>query len=126
VRQLARDDRHAALVTLLSSVPGFGWLTSLTFAVEIFDWARFESGEALSAYLGLTPSQYSSGERVRMGRITRVGNRRLRCLLVEACWNALRVDSGLRKTYDDINNADAAASAPSSPSPAGCATVSSR
>jgi transposase len=102
LRQLARDDRHAALVTLLNSVPGFGWLTSLTFAVEIFDWARFESGEAFSAYLGLTPSQYSSGERVRMGRITRVGNRRLRCLLVEACWNALRVDPGLRKTYDDI------------------------
>lgn len=102
LRQLARDDRHAATVTLLSSIPGFGLLTSLTFSVEIFDWSRFESGETLSSYLGLTPSQYSSGERVRMGRITRVGNRRLRSLLVEACWNALRVDPALRKTYDDL------------------------
>jgi transposase len=102
LRKLARTDRHAPLVTLLSSVPGIGWLVALIFSVEIFDWSRFESGEALSAYLGLTPSQYSSGERVRHGGITRTGNGRLRSALVESCWAAIRADAGLRRVYEEI------------------------
>ncbi len=102
LKSLARTRRHAATVALLTSVPGLGWLSAMTFSVEIFDWRRFESGEAFSSYLGLTPSQYSSGERIRHGRITRAGNRRLRSLLVEGCWRAIRRDPGLRRTYEDI------------------------
>jgi transposase len=100
LRRLAAAPGHAALVALLSSVPGIGWLTALTFSVEVFDWSRFRSGEALSAFLGLTPSQHSSGERVRHGSITHSGNRLLRSLLVESCWTAIRADAGLRQCYE--------------------------
>jgi transposase len=102
LKDLARTRRHAPTVALLTSVPGLGWLSALTFSVEIFDWSRFASGEALSSYLGLTPSQYSSGERIRHGRITRAGNRRLRSLLVEACWRTIGRDPGLRRLYEAI------------------------
>ncbi len=102
LRCLADAPRHAAMVALLSTAPGIGWLTALNFAVEIFDWSRFPSGEAFSAYLGLTPSQYSSGARIHHGTITRSGNCRLRSMLVESCWTALRADAGLRAAYEAI------------------------
>jgi len=102
LRQLANSPRHTGLVTLLSSAPGIGWLNALTLSVEVFDWDRFPTGEAFSAFLGLTPSQYSSGERVRHGSITRTGNHRLRSLLVESAWIAIRSDPGLRRTYEAL------------------------
>jgi transposase len=102
LRRLASTPRHAVTIALLTTVPGIGWLTALAISVEVFDWSRFLTGEALSAYLGLTPAQYSSGEVIRHGGITHTGNRRLRSLLVESCWSAIRADGGLRKSYEAI------------------------
>lgn len=62
---------YAATVELLSTVPGISWLSALTLAVEIVDFGRFPDGEALSSYAGLTPSEHSSGDRIRHGHITR-------------------------------------------------------
>jgi transposase len=55
LRQMARSADFAPTVELLSTVPGIGWLTALTLAVEIVDFSRFPDGEALSSYAGLTP-----------------------------------------------------------------------
>ena len=100
LRELAESPRHSGMVALLSSAPGIGWLGALTFSVEVFDWSRFKTGEAFSAFLGLTPSQHSSGERVRHGGITHAGNARLRSLLVESSWTTLRADADLRRCYE--------------------------
>lgn len=102
LKALARSPEYAALVTLLSSVPGIGELTALSFTVEVFDWNRFPSSEAFAAFLGLTPAQYSSGEHIRHGGITRAGNRQLRSLLVEAAWTTIRQDPQLGRHYEDI------------------------
>jgi hypothetical protein len=48
--------------------------------------SRFKTADELAAYLGLTPSQYSSGEHIRMGHITHAGNKRARTTLVESSW----------------------------------------
>ena len=55
LRQMARSSDYAPMVELLSTVPGIGWLTALTLAVEIVDFRRFPDGEALSSYAGLPP-----------------------------------------------------------------------
>jgi transposase len=102
LRQMARSSDYAPQVELLSTVPGIGWLTALTLIVEIVDFGRFRDGEALSSFAGLTPSEYSSGDRVRHGRITRQGNPIVRSVLVESSWILISKDPEMRRFYDRI------------------------
>ena len=63
------------------------------------DVARFESADKLQSYLGLVPREYSSGEKQQRGHITKAGNRRLRCLLVECAWGILRRRNPKRRKH---------------------------
>jgi transposase len=71
-------------VKLLQTVDGVGPITALAFKAEIDDPKRFEDSKDAAAYIGLTPSQYSSGETHRQGGISKKGSKRTRYLLVEA------------------------------------------
>jgi len=102
LRQLAKSERYQNSVALLKSAPGIGTLTAMEFLLEIEDIHRFTSGERLAAYIGLTPSQYSSGEHTRLGRITKGGKSHLRGTLVEAAWSAIRQDQNLKTKYERI------------------------
>lgn len=62
-------------------------MTAVSLVAELHDFRRFRSARALMAYLGLVPSERSSGEQRRQGGITRAGNRHVRRLLVEAAWH---------------------------------------
>ena len=66
---------------------GIDTLTALSVVTELHDWRRFDTPRALMAYLGLVPSEHSSGSKERRGAITRAGNGRLRRLLIEAAWH---------------------------------------
>jgi len=66
---------------------GIDTLTALALVAELHDWRRFESPRALMAYLGMVPSESSSGGKEQRGSITKAGNVRLRRLLVEAAWH---------------------------------------
>lgn len=72
--------------------------------VELQEITRFKTADELSAYLGLTPSQYSSGEHVRMGHITHAGNDRVRTTLVESSWILIGKDPSTRSKYEKIKN----------------------
>jgi transposase len=102
LRQMARSEDYAPMVELISTVPGIGWLTALTLAAEIVDFRRFPDGEALSSYAGLTPSEHSSGDRIRHGHITRQGNPIVRSVLVESSWILIGKDPEMRRFYDRI------------------------
>jgi transposase len=102
LREMARSAPYSQQVDLLATVPGIGWLTALTLLVEIVDFGRFRDGEALSSFAGLTPSEYSSGDRIRHGRITRQGNPILRAALVESSWILITKDPEMRRFYDRI------------------------
>lgn len=69
---------------LLQSAPGVGPVTALCFKHCIDDLERFQQSKSVGAYIGLTPSQYSSGETTIQGRISKKGSKRLRRLLVES------------------------------------------
>ena len=84
---VVQNDARAAR---LLSVPSIGPVTALTFIAVLDDVGRFSSGAQLTSYIGLTPREYSSGERQQRGHITRAGNTRLRSLLVECAWGILR------------------------------------
>jgi len=102
LRELAATERYREPLRLLETVPGIGKITGMALLLELGSVERFTRADALAAYVGLTPSQYSSGAHIRMGRITGMGNRYLRSLLVEAAWIAVRRDPHLRAVYDRL------------------------
>ena len=102
VIQLAKEEKYAHRVGLLTSIPGIGPLSAMEILVELQDISRFKTADELAAYLGLTPSQYSSGERIRMGHITHAGNDRVRTTLVESSWLLIGKDRHMRSKYEKI------------------------
>lgn len=99
---LSRAERYKDAVAVLLTVPGIGRVTAMEILTELGDMDRFPNNEALAAFLGLTPSEYSSGEQVRQGSITRCGNKRVRTALVESSWTLIRKDPVVRGKYDRI------------------------
>jgi len=86
----------------LMTHPGIGPVTSLAFVLTVGPVVRFERSKQLVSYLGLNPSEYSSGGRQRLGSISKQGNPMLRGLLVEAGHTAARLDSELRQDYQRL------------------------
>jgi transposase len=75
------------VVTALMAMRGIDLISATTFLAEIGDLSRFHSPRELMAYLGLVPSENSTGETIRRGPITKTGNRRARRMLVECSWS---------------------------------------
>jgi transposase len=84
--QMAADSQFTAVADRLQCVRGISTLTSFALAVEIGDWQRF-TGRSIGAYLGLVPSEYSSGSSRVQGGLTKTGNGHVRRLLIEAAWH---------------------------------------
>ena len=89
IAELASEPPFAAVVGRLCCLRGVSTLTALALTVEIGDWQRFRP-QSLGPFLGLTPSEDSTGERRRLGAITKTGNTHARRLLVEAAWHQRR------------------------------------
>jgi transposase len=76
----------APIVPALMAMRGIDLVAAVTVLAEIGDLSRFENPRQLMAYLGLVPSERSTGESVKRGSITKAGNGRARRVLVEAAW----------------------------------------
>jgi transposase len=79
--------RMKPLISALACLRGVDFLTAVTLVAEIGDFSRFSHPKELMGYLGLVPSEYSTGERHHRGDITKTGNAHARRVLVEAAWN---------------------------------------
>jgi transposase len=78
------------VIRQLTTVPGIGMIVAASFVSVVDDAHRFRSAHALESYLGLVPSENSSGGKRRLGAITKKGNPYLRTLLVQAAWVVMR------------------------------------
>ncbi len=87
LEQVATTEPWCDPVRWLCSFRGIGLITALGLLAEIGDFRRFGHPRELMSYLGLTPSEYSSGDQQHRGHITKCGNRHARRLLVEAAWH---------------------------------------
>ena len=87
IRELVEQWTLGPLVRALQALRGVDLVTAVVLAAEIGDFKRFPTPKQLMAYLGLVPSEHSSGGTRRQGGITRTGNRHARWILVEAAWN---------------------------------------
>jgi transposase len=102
LRMLSRSEKYQENYKRVTSARGVGLITAMTFLLEIFDFGRFAREDYFSSYLGMTPSQFSSGDKVRLGHITRQGNSNLRRVLIESAWTVIKHDPHLRDKYDRI------------------------
>lgn len=83
---LAADSEFTPVTRRLACLRGVNTLTAFSLAVEVGDWHRF-TGSTIASYLGLVPSEHSSGESRNRGAITKAGNPHARRLLIEAAWH---------------------------------------
>jgi transposase len=86
IREALADWSMAPIVPALMAMRGIDLVAAVTVLAEIGDLSRFENPRQLMAYLGLVPSERSTGESVKRGSITKAGNGRARRVLVEAAW----------------------------------------
>lgn len=75
------------LVESLRALRGIDTISAATFVANVGDLSRFDTPQMLMSYLGLVPSEHSSGDRIHRGGITKTGNREARRMLIEAAWS---------------------------------------
>ena len=87
IEEVAFSELYRPQVQRLACFRGISTLSAMTLITEIGDWRRFERPGQIMAYLGLVPSEHSSGPRNHKGSITKAGNSRCRHILVQAAWH---------------------------------------
>ena len=87
IEQLALLPHLAPMVQALQCFRGIALQSAMVLATELVDWRRFEHPRQLACYLGLVPKEDSSGNRVRLGSITKAGNTHCRHVLIQAAWS---------------------------------------
>jgi transposase len=100
LRQFGPTWRWAPVVAAFQALPGVSFITRVSLVAELGDLTRLRHPRELMAYLGLVPSEHSSGPRVRRGAITKAGNPHARHLLAEAAW-AYRGKPRIRRKHAD-------------------------
>lgn len=87
IQRQATEGVHAPMIQALQTLRGVAVVTATSLVAEIGSFQRFSSPKQLMAYAGLIPSESSSGELRRQGKITKAGNRHVRRLLIESAWS---------------------------------------
>src|SRR5438105_6111011 len=101
-RAVLEEAKRREDTVLLMTHPGIGPVTSLAFVLTIGPITRFPRSKKIASYLGLNPSEESSGGRRRLGAISKQGNTMVRWLLIEAVYPAVRKDPALRQDYQRL------------------------
>jgi len=102
LKKLSEQRLYKKRARILQSIPGVGLIAAMEMLLELQDIKRFRRADQLAAYVGLTPSQYSSADKIRMGRITCIGKNSVRATLVQASWCLIRKDGVMRERYEKI------------------------
>ena len=103
--EIAARDRYRLPVQILMAFRGMGLVTALTVICELGDVHRFAHARQVMAYLGLVPSEHSSGSRTQRGSITKTGNRHVRKAIMSTAWKYTappRCSKKLRKCQEGL------------------------
>jgi transposase len=104
--QLSQQAQQTSAVAQLRSIPGVGVRTAEAMAAFIDDPQRFRDAKAVGRYFGLVPSQDQSGDKNRLGHITREGAPVVRQLVAEAAWQAQRRSPTVRAYFERVQRDD--------------------
>jgi len=100
--RIAKLNKRDPRARLLKTIPGVGDITARVLLAEIGDVTRFDTDDSFACYSGLTPRQHQSSEKLRMMGLTKEGSTHIRWVLVQAAWNAVRLDPALREIFDKL------------------------
>ena len=104
IEDLAPDWSMAPVVEALQAMRGVALIVAVTMVAEVGDFSRFDNPRQLMAYLGLVPSEHSSGATVRRGGITKAGNALARRVLIEGAWTYRMQARVSRKLHDRLED----------------------
>jgi hypothetical protein len=97
-----KDSELSQCIKYVMTVCGIGWIVASQLLARIGDWRELKNVRQLGGFLGLVPTEHSTGDRTDRGSITRTGDGRLRSKLIQAAWSAIRQDGELREFFRSI------------------------
>jgi transposase len=103
LRDSLRRNGKTDNIMLLMSVPGVGFLTAATLCCEIININRFPTFNHLAAYVGFIPTMHESAETKKSGELTPRGNAKLKYMLIEAAWTAVKKDPVLLNRFNELS-----------------------
>src|SRR5437667_1118075 len=103
IRRFCQNDPELSqCIKYMMSVSGIGWIVASQLLARIGDWRQIKNIREVPAFLGLVPTESSTGERTTRGSITHSGDPRLRSKLIQASWSAIRQDGELLKFFRTV------------------------
>ena len=103
IRRLCKQDPELSqCMKYLMTIPGIGWIVASQLLARIGDWRELTNIRQLAGFLGLVPTENSTGERTDRGSITHTGDPRLRSKLIQGSWSAIRQDAELREFFRSV------------------------
>jgi transposase len=99
---LSSNEELAESMKYLMSIPGIGWIIASYALARIGDWRHLRRSEEMAGFIGLVPTENSTGDHEDRGSITKAGDQRLRSMLIQGAWVAIRKDEELREFYERI------------------------
>jgi transposase len=103
IRRFCKEDPELSrCMKYLMTIPGIGWIVASQLLARIGDWRELQNIRELAGFLGLVPTENSTGERIDRGSITHSGDPRLRSKLIQGAWSAIRQDAELREFYRSV------------------------
>ena len=103
IRRFCQNDPELSqCIKYMMSVCGIGWIVASQLLARIGDWREINNVRQLGAFLGLVPTENSTGEKTDRGSITHAGDARLRSKLIQASWSAIRQDGELREFFRSV------------------------
>ena len=103
IRRFCQNDPALSqCIKYMMTVSGIGWIVASQLLARIGDWREIKNVRQLAGFLGLVPTENSTGDRTDRGSITHMGDARLRSKLVQAAWSAIRQDGELREFFRSV------------------------
>ncbi len=102
VRSLSQTEAYKINYDFLISIPGIGFLTAITFLVQIGDIRRFESLDDLCDYIGMVPMMRGSGDKIYTGKLLNTGRKELKVMIIEAAWDTVRLDPSMMAKFNEL------------------------
>jgi len=103
IRRFCQNDAELSqCIKYMMTICGIGWIVASQLLARIGDWRELKNVRQLGGFLGLVPTERSTGDKIDRGSITHTGDGRLRSKLIQAAWSAIRQDGELREFYRSV------------------------
>jgi transposase len=102
LKELSQIDKYKKNHDILVNTPGIGMIVAMAIILELIDMGRFKRFPNLASYIGLIPTEHSSGDKQRFGRMTRRSKTILKTLLIEAAWILISKDEAFKEYYKSL------------------------